>query len=92
MAKNKTSRQDEIENVRVVIRVRPLSKKEQAEGYQNIVVVDRTENVIILSKPGTLNEKSKSFKFDYIFPEDSTQVCWKLIDTNNGCLKIFYLL
>ncbi|KAF2884409.1 hypothetical protein ILUMI_21788 [Ignelater luminosus] len=74
MAKNKTSRQDEIENVRVVIRVRPLSKKEQTEGYQNIVVVDRTENVIILSKPGTLNEKSKSFKFDYIFPEDSTQM------------------
>lgn len=74
MAKVKSNRQDEVENVRVVIRVRPLSKKEKAETYQNIVSVDRTENVIILNKPGTVNEKSKSFKFDYIFPEDSTQV------------------
>lgn len=74
MAKVKSNRQDEVENVRVVIRVRPLSKKEKAETYQNIVSVDRTENVIILNKPGTVNEKSKSFKFDYIFPEDSTQM------------------
>ncbi|KAK4871761.1 hypothetical protein RN001_015885 [Aquatica leii] len=74
MAKSKNNRLDEIENVRVVIRVRPLSKKEQIEGYQSIVVVDRVENVITLTKPGTINGKTKSFKFDYIFPEDSTQM------------------
>lgn len=74
MAKSKSNRQDEIENVRVVIRVRPLSKKEQIKGNQNIVVVDRTENVITLTKPDTVNGKSKSFKFDYIFPEDCTQM------------------
>lgn len=85
MAKPKQNRQDAIENVRVVIRVRPLSKSEQAEGYRNIVTIDRNENVINLSKPATINEKSKTFKFDHIFPEDSTQVSLCLVAIEIFC-------
>lgn len=70
----KEGSKDEIENVRVVIRVRPLTKKEKAEGCRNIVTIDRQENVINLTKADSNNEKSKTFKFDHIFPEDSSQV------------------
>lgn len=77
MAKNHkegSNSKDEIENVRVVIRVRPLGKKEKAEGCRNIVTIDGQENVINLTKNDSNNEKSKTFKFDHIFPEDSSQV------------------
>lgn len=74
MANNKTQTKGELENVRVVIRVRPLNKKEVQEGHQNIVTVDREDNVISLIKPTLTGEKPKSFKFDHVFPEDCTQV------------------
>lgn len=61
----------EVENVRVFIRVRPLSKKEEAEGRENIVVLDEKENLIVLNKDAG---NSKSFKFDQIFNGSSTQV------------------
>ncbi|XP_022900797.1 kinesin-like protein KIF3A isoform X2 [Onthophagus taurus] len=72
MANNKNPK-GELENVRVVIRVRPQSKKEQQEGNQNIITIDREENVISLMKR-TPNEKPKVFKFDHIFSEDCTQM------------------
>lgn len=75
MAQNKILIKGEIQNVRVVIRIRPLNKKEQSEGYKNIVSVNQEENVINLAKPtNNTNEKPKSFKFDHIFHEDCTQV------------------
>lgn len=74
MASKNAENKDETENVRVFIRVRPLSKKEISQGNQNIASIIREENVIALHKPGNENEKPKTFKFDYIFPDDSTQV------------------
>lgn len=76
MANKSAENEEETENVRVFIRVRPLSKKEVTQGNQNIAYVNREENVISLHKPGADNEKPKIFKFDYIFPDDSTQVCF----------------
>ncbi|CAH0561938.1 unnamed protein product [Brassicogethes aeneus] len=71
MANSKNELDAEIENVRVFIRVRPLSKKEQAEGYSNIVLLDTKENLIVLKKNG---ENTKPFKFDQIFSENSVQL------------------
>ncbi|KAK9874406.1 hypothetical protein WA026_002753 [Henosepilachna vigintioctopunctata] len=63
----------EIENVRVFIRVRPLNKKELAEDHLNIVLVDTSENLIVLNKDGN-GEKRKPYKFDQIFDDNSTQM------------------
>lgn len=63
----------EIENVRVFVRVRPLSKKEQSEARLNIVKVDTKENLIVLAKNDCV-EKCRPYKFDQVFPEDSTQM------------------
>lgn len=71
MANLKPAVKAEIENVRVFVRVRPLTKKEEAESHQNIILVDSKENLIALNKDGGV---SKPFKFDQVFPEDSTQV------------------
>ena len=78
MAVYRTGSKGELENVRVVIRVRPLNKKELTEGYQNIVTIDPEGNVIGLIKPNLINEKPKAFKFDHIFPPDCTQVSYFL--------------
>ncbi|XP_017769051.1 PREDICTED: kinesin-like protein KIF3A [Nicrophorus vespilloides] len=69
---NKKSVLGEVENVRVVIRIRPLNKKEVADGNQNIVTLDQEENVLTLFKVG--NEKTKSFKFDHVFGPVCTQM------------------
>lgn len=74
MANKKSSTEDETENVRVYIRVRPLNKKEQAQKFRNIVLVDKDQSLISLTKPDIKTEKPKVFKFDYIFPDDSSQV------------------
>ncbi|KAJ8955487.1 hypothetical protein NQ318_003589 [Aromia moschata] len=59
------------ENVRVFIRVRPLSKKEVAEGNENIVICDHKDNLIVLKKNG---EHTKPFKFDHIFVPTTAQL------------------
>ncbi|VEN64048.1 unnamed protein product, partial [Callosobruchus maculatus] len=59
------------ENVRVFIRIRPLSKKEIAEGKENIVVCDHKENLIVLKKNG---EHTKPFKFDHVFGSSTAQL------------------
>nr|CAI5827654.1 unnamed protein product [Callosobruchus analis] len=59
------------ENVRVFIRVRPLSKKEISEGKENIVVCDHKENLIVLKKNG---EHTKPFKFDHVFGSSTAQL------------------
>ena len=71
MANTKSDIQTEVENVRVFIRVRPLTKKEEDEGRQNILLIDSKENLIALNKDGI---NPKPFKFDQVFSENSTQV------------------
>nr|XP_023013785.1 kinesin-like protein KIF3A [Leptinotarsa decemlineata] len=63
--------QESQENVRVFIRIRPLSKKEIADGNENIVVCDHKENLIALKKNG---EHTKPFKFDHIFSTNTAQL------------------
>lgn len=65
----------EIENVRVVLRVRPISESEITSGYREIVHVDRVSNTVSVTNPkSTSEEPPKVFTFDAVFGTDSTQV------------------
>lgn len=65
----------EIENVRVVVRVRPMNEKESAAGYRNIVEVDSVNGTVIVTNPhASSGEPPKTFTFDLVFGPDSKQV------------------
>jgi len=62
------------ENVRVVVRVRPLSQKEEEKGCRDVVIVDQGENVIEIRNPALeLDREPKTFAFDGVFPGDTPQ-------------------
>lgn len=64
----------EIENVRVVVRVRPMDKSEIELGSENVVKVDKPNRCITVIKPNApVSEPPKIYYFDNVF-EDSTQV------------------
>lgn len=66
---------DEIENVRVVVRVRPLDTYELNSGFENVVKVDKLNRCIVVTKPNApASEPPKLYYFDNVFAEDSTQV------------------
>ncbi|XP_044730926.1 kinesin-like protein KIF3A [Chrysoperla carnea] len=62
------------ENVRVVVRVRPLSTKEQNFNCINIVNVDTLNRSLTVKKPGSNLEPPKTYTFDYAFDETATQM------------------
>lgn len=68
---------EEVENVRVVIRVRPLSEQEIQAGYRKITNVNSITRTVSVTNPhASTLEPSKSFTFDIIFDTDSNQVCY----------------
>lgn len=65
----------EVENVRVVIRIRPLHDSEITSGYREIISVDGVSNTISVFNPkSTTEDLPKTFTFDIVFGTDSTQV------------------
>lgn len=65
----------EIENVRVVVRVRPMDANELGAGSENVVRVDKLNRCITVTKPNTsASEPPKMYYFDNVFAEDSQQV------------------
>ncbi|XP_312517.6 kinesin-like protein KIF3A [Anopheles gambiae] len=65
----------EIENVRVVVRVRPMDKSELDVGSQNVIKVDKSNRSITVVKPNAnSSEPPKVYYFDNVFGEDSTQI------------------
>lgn len=64
------------ENIRVVVRCRPLSDKEQAAGCQNIVEVDTVQGTLLVSNPhGSHGDvPPKLFTFDTVFGLESKQM------------------
>ncbi|KAK6102539.1 Kinesin-like protein KIF3A [Brugia pahangi] len=63
----------EVDNVRVVVRCRPLSRIELEQGYQKIVTVESATNSIVVTNPNNDQEPSRIFTFDAVFGEDSNQ-------------------
>jgi len=65
----------EVENVRVVVRVRPLNEKECNSAFKSIVNVDTVTNTVIVNNPNAqAGEPPKTFTFDLVFGPDSKQV------------------
>lgn len=65
----------EIENVRVVVRIRPMDQSELDAGSENVVRVDRLNRCITVEKPqATASDLPKIYYFDNVFDGDSTQV------------------
>lgn len=72
------------ENVKVVVRVRPLSESERTAGYKTVVKVDSVNNCVILRSQNngtnggvaahSYNDIDRSFVFDSVFPQESSQV------------------
>lgn len=65
----------EVENVRVVIRIRPLNESEKSFGYREITSVDRVNNTVSVINPKSGSEElPKTFTFDSVFGTESTQL------------------
>ena len=63
------------ENVRVVVRVRPLSEKETHAGYESIVQSDDLNCSLLVTNPAAQDgEPPKVFTFDSVFGQNSKQV------------------
>lgn len=61
------------ENFHVVCRCRPFSVKEKDAGFYKCVKIDSQAGSISLQGPKS-DQDAKSFTFDAIFDDDSTQV------------------
>ncbi|RCN51115.1 kinesin motor domain protein [Ancylostoma caninum] len=62
------------EAVRVIVRCRPLSETEIAQGHQSIVSMYPDRGLVELRNPKDLQEPSKDFTFDAIYNESSKQL------------------
>ncbi|KAH8379589.1 hypothetical protein KR009_005913 [Drosophila setifemur] len=66
---------DEIENVRVVVRLRPMDKIELSAGALSAISVDKINRAITVMKPNaTANEPPKTYYFDNVFDGGSNQL------------------
>ncbi|CAG0878873.1 unnamed protein product [Darwinula stevensoni] len=65
---------EEVENVRVVVRVRPMNEAEVQANYENAVEVDSAKGSLSLMPPNKASEPPKVFTFDLVFGPDSKQV------------------
>jgi kinesin family protein 3/17 len=61
------------ENLKVVVRCRPLSAKEEAAGHKLIVKMDHEKGQVALCQGDTSDPDPKIFRFNAAFPWDCTQ-------------------
>ncbi|CAL1294917.1 unnamed protein product [Larinioides sclopetarius] len=65
----------EAENIKVVVRCRPMNETEKSANFRNIVEVNQVEGSVTLSNPnGSEYDPPKTFTFDTVFGTDSTQL------------------
>lgn len=62
------------ECVRVVVRCRPLNKKEIEDGRSRIVDMDLKAGQVVVRNPKAPNEPPKNFTFDSIYDWNSIQI------------------
>jgi Kinesin motor domain len=60
------------ESVKVIVRCRPFSEKENLAGHTDIVTVDIASATISLTDPKTTD--SKAFTFDTVFDSNCKQI------------------
>ncbi|GIX91327.1 kinesin-like protein KIF3A [Caerostris extrusa] len=65
----------EAENIKVVLRCRPMNENEKSANYRSIVEINHVEGSVTLSNPNTSEyDPPKTFTFDTVFGTDSTQL------------------
>uniref|UniRef100_A0AAQ6A174 Kinesin-like protein n=1 Tax=Amphiprion ocellaris TaxID=80972 RepID=A0AAQ6A174_AMPOC len=74
MPSNKAEKQEVSDNVKVVVRCRPLNQKEKMMGHKQAVMVDEIRGTITVNKLETPHEPPKTFTFDTVFGPDSKQL------------------
>ena len=71
---NKHEKPEISDNVKVVVRCRPLNQKEKQMGSKQAVSVDEIRGTITVNKLETQHEPPKCFTFDTVFGPDSKQL------------------
>uniref|UniRef100_A0A915CGM7 Kinesin-like protein n=1 Tax=Parascaris univalens TaxID=6257 RepID=A0A915CGM7_PARUN len=64
----------EADNVRVVVRCRPLSEMERSQGNKSVVHVDVDTNSVSVTNPFSPQEPPRYFTFDAVFDETADQL------------------
>lgn len=65
---------EEIENVRVIVRVRPKNTKELDLNSQKIISIDTFNNTATVFNPNIYEEPPKIFSYDAVYDCDASQV------------------
>ncbi|XP_053734668.1 kinesin-like protein KIF3A [Synchiropus splendidus] len=73
MPSNKSEKQEVSDNVKVVVRCRPLNQKEKV-SHKQAVNVDEIRGTITVNKLDSQQEPPKTFTFDTVFGPDSKQL------------------
>uniref|UniRef100_A0A3B3RZ71 Kinesin-like protein n=1 Tax=Paramormyrops kingsleyae TaxID=1676925 RepID=A0A3B3RZ71_9TELE len=74
MPLNRGEKVEVSDNVKVVVRCRPLNQKEKVMGFKQAVLVDEIRGSITVNRADTPNEPPKTFTFDTVFGPDSKQL------------------
>ncbi|KAI9588474.1 kinesin-like protein KIF3A [Glossina fuscipes] len=75
MTEDNNEQQAEVENVRVVVRARPMDRNEIMSGSLSVIKVDKLKRAITVVKPNaTSNEPPKTYYFDNVFDGESNQL------------------
>ncbi|XP_005467909.1 kinesin-like protein KIF3A isoform X1 [Oreochromis niloticus] len=74
MPSHKLEKQEVSDNVKVVVRCRPLNQKETTMGHKQAVIVDEMRGTITVNKLENPHEPPKTFTFDTVFGPDSKQL------------------
>ncbi|XP_009999541.1 PREDICTED: kinesin-like protein KIF3A [Chaetura pelagica] len=70
----KLDKPESCDNVKVVVRCRPLNEREKTMGYKMAVHVDEMRGTITVHKTDSSNEPPKTFTFDTVFGPESKQL------------------
>jgi len=68
-----TTKSKKSESVKVVVRCRPLNKKEISENYESIVKMNVKMGQVEIRNPKSVTEPPRQFTFDSIYDWNSTQ-------------------
>ncbi|XP_017387935.1 kinesin-like protein KIF3A isoform X3 [Cebus imitator] len=71
---NKSEKPESCDNVKVVVRCRPLNEREKSMCYKQAVNVDEMRGTITVHKTDSSNEPPKTFTFDTVFGPESKQL------------------
>uniref|UniRef100_A0A9L0SF38 Kinesin-like protein n=1 Tax=Equus caballus TaxID=9796 RepID=A0A9L0SF38_HORSE len=71
---SKSEKPESCDNVKVVVRCRPLNEREKSMCYKQAVSVDEMRGTITVHKTDSSNEPPKTFTFDTVFGPESKQL------------------